>query len=427
MASTAGPSTQTKGVAHQVNREPGGARSFESDPSGAGKRRNTPLIVLGVLLLITIVIELVNGSGGCALLRKNFVWMDSFLTALSTLFCADSVLKVAETIGMCSILVAWIYAALDKTELGIRYNKLVQRELPGYHGYVVVHFVGVLLCLWLSTARMTVSAVLALCGVLYASLLQWKVLYGVVLSSEHRRGLVLDVWNSRVETAQSAEEVKTVALDMIDVIAGQGASETAPLIDRLVAVVLEYEQRCRKEHGAGGLEFAVEDAAWFWDRLLQGTEKSERIYMARDLFSCCGGDRRDYGVICAGYVLWRMNDTIMRDNQKGRTEAEVLSEVLNALAITVRGKLERNMPWLPRDLLMVFTFIAYQEYFRGSNESIPLKLLSVWNRQSHPCPVRDRELLRAVSGFYFSRPVEPYFSRTIHRMWASKTNQGVGR
>lgn len=423
----AGSSIQTKGVSRQVNRGTGGARSSGSGSSGEEKRRKTPLIVLGVLLLISVGIELFAGSSGCALLRKTFVWTDPFFDVLSSFFCTASVLKVAETIGVCSILVAWIYAALDKTELGIRYDELVRRKLPGYHGYVAVHFVGVLLCLWLSTAGMTEGAVLALCGVLYASLLQWKVLYGVVLSSGHRRELALGVWDSRAETAQSAEEVKAVALDMIGVIAGQGAAETAPLMEKLVAVVLEYGRRCRTEHGASGLELAVEDVSWFWGRLLRGTEKSERIYTARDLFSCCGGDGHDYGVICAGYVLWRLNDAIMRGNQTGRTEAETLSEVLNALSITVRGKLERNMSGLLKDLLMVFVSIAYQDYFRGPNESIPLSLLSVWDRQPGPCPTREWELLRAVSGFYFSGPIEPYFSRTIRRMWENRMSQGVGR
>ena len=427
MAAKVGPTTQTKGVSRQVNKGAGGVRLFEYSSLSAEKRRKTPLIILGVLLLISIGIELFAGLSGCALLRKTFVWMDPFFVVLSPFFCAASVLKVAETIGVCSILVAWIYAALDKTELGIRYGELVRRELLGYHGYVAVHFVSVLLCLWLSKAGMTESAVLALCGVLYASLLQWKVLHGVILSSEHRRGLALGVWDSRVEAAQNSEEVKAIALDMIDVITERGAAEAAPLLEKLVSVVLEYGQRCRTEHGIDGLELAVEDVAWFWGRLLQGTEKSERIYMARDLFSCCGGNGCDYGVICAGYVLWQLNDAIMRGNQTGKTEEETLSELLNTLSITVRGKLERNMPWLLKDLLMVFVFIAYQYFFRRPNESIPLRLLSVWNKQSPPCPMRDCELLHAVSGFYFNGPIEPYFLKTIQRMWGHRTRQGVGR
>lgn len=384
--------------------------------------------VLGILLFVSMVFEFFTGASFCAWLRMNNVWADCFIGALAPFFHADSVLKVAETIGVCSILIAWIYASLDKVELGICYEELVRKKLRGYHYYVAVHFVCVLLCLWLCKAEMVAASVVALCGVACTSCLQWKVLNSVVLSSAHRRELAMSVWRSRVkESAQNAAESKKLALNMISVIAGKGSTETLPLQREFITVVKNYVKQCRTEDVDGGLERAVEDAAWFWDRLLGGAGKSEQIYRARGLFLCCDGDGDDYGAISAGYVLWLMNDTIMRGEQANKSPEKALDEVRNSLGILARGKIERDMPDLLRDWHMIFAMTFYQYVFRRTIVSNSQKLQELWDRQPGSCSERDEKLLRATSEIHFSEFDEQIFSAIIHLMWKNGTSQEEGQ
>lgn len=424
MATKTDPLVQVEGLSRQVAGEKSGTHLPRLLDKPGWKK--APLIVLGVLLLISIGSELAKGSSICAQLRIKYIWADRLLSAIAPLFRSNSVLKVTETIGVCSILIAWIYASLDKVELGIRYDELVRRKLPGYHGYVAAHFISVLMCLWLCKAAMVEGAVLVLCGVLYASWLQWNVLNSVILSSKRRGNIAIAVWQDKVKaSAQNVDESKKLALDMISVIVGKRAAETIQLQKEFVAVVLNYEERCRAEDTEGGIERAVEDVSWFWEQLLQGAGKSERIYRTRELFSCCDKDGCDYGVICAGYVLWLLNDTIMRAEQAGKTEEEALGEVRNILGITARGKIERTMAWLQRDWHMIFAMIVYQCFLRRTIESIPKNLQTIWSRQPGSCPTRDKSLLRAVSEVYFSESNERMFLGTICWMWKNGASQEV--
>lgn len=265
---------------------------------------------------------------------------------------------------------------------------------------------------------MVEGAVLVLCGVLYGSWLQWNVLNSVVLSSEHRRELAMAVWHDRVEaSAQDAAKSKELALNMIGTIVREHSIDTISLQKEFISVVLNYENQCRTKDTKGGLEHAVEDVTWFWEQLLQGAGKSERIYRARDLFSCCNDTKCNYGVICAGYVLWLLNDTIMRGEQSNISPLKALDEARNILGIVARGKIERSMADLLMKCHMIYAMAVYQYFLRGTIESIPQKLQGVWSRQPNPCPEQDEMLLRAISEVHFSETNKQIFSKIICLMW----------
>lgn len=392
--------------------------SLASDPRPPQKRRRwILLLVIGLAVIGSIAAELICGRSICACLRQFGEPIDEFMVALLPLASAVSVSKIADTIGVCSVLIGWIYASLDKTELGIRYSTLADSCLPGYHIYVAAHFIGVLLCIWLSAAGLVESAVLVLLGVLYDSWLQWDVLWHVILSSKHRRNLAMEVWRTQTGNAKDAKSLKELALEIARVVAEKNIGETLPLQKQLVEVLIRYVEQYREEDPVKGLENAIEEISWMFGYLFEKKEMNEQVFLSRYVFSYCEEDCGDYGAICAAYILWLIRDKVAKCEQTGRMEEEVLAKARNFLEIVAHGEIKKKYPDILRNWRMIFVSLTWILIMNGSirvNED----LLNTWPREKPPCPEPDRVLLQAVANVYFGESGwEKSLSKAILLMW----------
>ena len=124
------------------------------------------------------------------------IWLEE--SGIARFITAASIRGVAETIGFGSILLAWIYAVLDKQELGFRYSKLLRAVYPAYHRFVIAHLVAILLCVGLSEVGAVDVALVALTIVFWSGFIHCKAMFLLIFKSNDRRRAAADEWEQRL-------------------------------------------------------------------------------------------------------------------------------------------------------------------------------------------------------------------------------------
>lgn len=153
------------------------------------------IFVIYVLLFIYMVIAFFVSQGtGSSLFFILFRWSPS-----TSLVSTESMKSVAETIGFSSLLIAWIYASLDKEEYGILYSDLIKSISPLYHWLVLSHLISTLLCLWFSSSDFREVSFMAILVMICGCYFQWQVLSNVIMKTRKRKELAISVWNRRIE------------------------------------------------------------------------------------------------------------------------------------------------------------------------------------------------------------------------------------
>lgn len=262
------------------------------------------ICVLAGLLLSSIIVEVVTGSSISAWLVLWCPCIAPAFAALRSIITTDAILKIAETIGFCSIFIAWIYAVLDKTELGLRYGDLLDELYPGYHWFVLGHLITFLVCVWMSKVHRLESALIALLMIIFSCLLQWKTLENIVLFSKRRQRIALDRWNrllAESEVKGHNDMLLTIfnMADSISLQAEKGRFEMQRCISNALSRFINLPGLKETQCLQGSVDI--------WERLLKDRERKERIILVQEILKNCP-DGSGLGYICIGYILWSYMD-----------------------------------------------------------------------------------------------------------------------
>ena len=271
------------------------------------------MLLLCLLLIASLAVSVFWGSNLSQLLVSVEPKLEPAVYLLRGIINLDAVLKMGEAVGICSFLIAWVYASLDKKELGFRYSELLVELYPGYHRFVLLHLVAFLVCIWMTKTEKLEAAVLSLTIVLAESVLQWNTLKNLILFSEKRMKIALDRWNWLIdENSQKPNDELLVTINNIaDALIFDVNSCYENMLQILSRAIAKYIDSCPKLFDK---EEEYVRTLWeisrIWDRVLSGKSQSDRELLLVGLLRHSIRNFSRGNVLCVGYLLWFYNTLI---------------------------------------------------------------------------------------------------------------------
>lgn len=270
------------------------------------------LIILSVLLIGSLLCTLFGCGSLIGFIANQSSAIQIVTSSLEPLVKINAVERVGEAVGICSFLIAWIYAALDKRELGIRYSDLLLELYPGYHHFVVLHLIAFILCVWMSKVGNLEAAVLALAILLVGTSLQWFTLKNLILFTPKRVKIALDRWQRLV--TESGKNHNKNLLTYIHLMAKALALETDDCYKQLFPIFTGAT-----EQYINGLlpetpnewEQAIKGVSKIWRSLLDGRNVNEQDLFISNVFQECTSPR-SLKSFSLGYLL-HLYDQSIRD------------------------------------------------------------------------------------------------------------------
>ena len=249
------------------------------------------------------------------------IWLEE--SGISRFITAASIRSVAETIGFGSILLAWIYAVLDKQELGFRYSKLLRAVYPAYHCFVIAHLVAILLCVGLSEVGAVDVALVALTIVFWSGFIHCKAMFLLIFKSNDRRRAAADEWEQRLIRNKVDGSYLSDLCNVTNVL----DLETDPAAQRIRSYfycglvryamsIDDYSSAIKEE-----IQRVLSDLAQVWDLLLRPRTNSERLLLAGEVLGMVNSQKSKElqskqnvcpGPVCLAYVIcvYRLCDEI---------------------------------------------------------------------------------------------------------------------
>ena len=240
------------------------------------------------------------------------IWLEE--SGIARFITAASIRSVAETIGFGSILLAWIYAVLDKQELGFRYSKLLRAVYPAYHFFVIAHLVAILLCVGLSEAGAVDVALVALAIVFWSGFIHCKAMFLLIFKSKDRRRAAADAWEQRLIRNKAEGSYLSELCNVTNVL----GLETDPAAQRIRSYfycgLVRYAMSIEDYSSAGEKEIkrVLSDLAQVWNLLLRPRTNSERLLLAGEVLGMANSqdakrlrsERPEcLGLVCLAYVI----------------------------------------------------------------------------------------------------------------------------
>lgn len=341
------------------------------------KRKYTAYCLFMIFLCILLIFSVCRVMAGNSSLVVYLITicpqgMPYFLL-LNRMLNIDAILKVGEAVGICSFLIAWVYAALDKEELGIRYGELLRELYPGYHWFVLMHLTAFVVCIWMAKIRRLEPAALALVIVLSDNLLQWKTLENLILFSEKRQKIAIDRWYRLLDENQREEECQQRKNEKLLVIISNIADAVVFDVDSRYETMGQLLAKAIAQY-IDGLQFATTDE-WvcsfreiskIWDRVLEGRGQNSRagnqdkkellaIEILRE--NAWKGHR---SVLPIGYLLWRYGGHM----EQVVVNAASLTALSEELTILIQHHFDhRSYPHsVPFYMESAFTLLAWMHF-----------------------------------------------------------------
>lgn len=327
------------------------------------------VVVLWVLLVISLACEVLTGGSVSAHLFP-LGQMPHFLNL-------TAVRRTAETVGFGSILIAWLYAALDKEELGFKYSDLLRAVYPTYSRFVIGHLIAMLLCVWLSESGMLEGALLSLALIIMGGVIHWRALSSLVFKSAKRRQIAIDEWNRKIDEWDGTEcgdqdgkdSRQSVFYDIADVLSIH-ERDCAQQMQRCFARALfrftaAYHREEKEERRAQILT----DVSHLWDRAAGGRTGGERVLMLDGVLRSCiqeTGAEAELGPICAGCVLWLYRSCAGAERGAALPQEARLLRLRDELdSVRARFRGSEGGPAVLRYIDEVFTLLVWMHFLRG--------------------------------------------------------------
>ena len=244
----------------------------------------------------------------------------------------EAILKIAETIGVASLLIGWIFAVFDKTESGFYYGELVETLYPYYRWFVLIHAVALLCCLWQASVGHITTALLALAIIGIDCIPQWIILKTIVFYPSDRRAVAVHRWTQEMEQAKNNKEKYIEQIYRLsDAITLEDGSNIEQLTPALKTALRTYTQMFQDSEST----VCMQNLVSIWSQLLEKRTPEQGILIVKPLLR---SDEQSDAVclLCASYIIWLLRDkTNKDDNLKSETHNASLEEISNSI-VTLR-------------------------------------------------------------------------------------------
>lgn len=302
-----------------------------------------------------------------------------------------AIFEITRSIGFTSLLVAWIYTNLGKTEYGFKYGELLRKAYPGYHIIVLIHFGSVILTMWLSLNRYCFYAAYTLLILCLCCFIHWIILSCLIYNPENRRKIAVNIWydsilkNEGQDISKYMDTIQSIS-NQIVALKGTNTEEIyqcfLQAVDKLIcAIKSTYKGQCKNQQYKSILLIIKN----IWDKLFNNVDNNtgdiiksaERQIIISDIFALSimnpqKDDDENLGLLYLGYFLWVYAYYSMKIKNSSSMSKEVMYSVHKEIEFII---LQCNM-----------AKISANEYARNSaaapEDDEKLNLLSCYFRSS---------------------------------------------
>ena len=213
---------------------------------------------------------------------KGLVAIGLSKTSLAQILPIESIKSVAETVGFGSILLVWIYAVLDKQELGLRYSIILQAVCPAYPYFVLSHLMGILFCIWLSNADIWDGALLSLIIVFLDLIVHWRAMSLLVFHSNKRRQIAASEWEKRLLEGETDQTYLNELLTAASVLRLERDPIDQEMLQYFRKGLLRYAETipANVQINCDQIQKILEELAQVWTELLRPYEGAARLILA---------------------------------------------------------------------------------------------------------------------------------------------------
>lgn len=266
------------------------------------------LLILDIFIALPGSIESCEYSG---LISRLCGWPDCKQPLAYCFLNLKAMQAVAKTIGVCSILIAWIYAELDKQELGVKYSTALKQICREYHILVIVHIASILICVWMTECENYEISAISMIIILLCVCLQSIVFVGFIHNSELRKECVVSYWkeqieNGNLELEETACLERGIPHDDCDVCA-----KMCMIRNNRIAI---YIKNKNDENN-----YALERLFRRWEHLLHGKTVDQRAPIIHISYEKMEEANETYEVtfaFCASYILWYQREQNAKSNHQ---------------------------------------------------------------------------------------------------------------
>lgn len=327
------------------------------------------------LLILDLFIALLGKIENCeysGLISRLCGWLDCKQPLASCFLNLEAMQAVAKTIGVCSILIAWIYAELDKQELGVKYSTALKQICREYHILVIVHIASVLICVWMTECGNYEISVISTIIILLCMCLQATVFVGFIQNRELRKECAVAYWKKQVEKSPpKLEELacleRGIPYDDCDICAEMCAIRNYRIY---MYIKNETEHQCLslEELRTRVMPDVLESLFCRWEYLLHGKTVDQRapiIHISYKNYVKMEDKHRTHGVtfaFCASYILWYQREQNAKLNHQPN-----LVETMRCILEDVRqicGKLPANCQ-TSCCLELLYNLLSWAYFFDG--------------------------------------------------------------
>lgn len=367
------------------------------------------ITLLCAFLIVSIVFALCMDSSITRSLSNCCPIIQKFFSALRRIINIEAVLKMGEAVGICSFLIAWIYAALDKQELGFRYSELLWELYPGYYWFVFLHLLAFIVCMWMGKAGKLEAATFALILLLSGSALQWHTLKNLILFTPNRVKIALDRWK-RLVFESNTEHNKNL-LHYIYMMANALTLETDDCYKEMFPVftnaVVQYinglSLTTPDEWGQ-----AIYDVSKIWASLLRERNSTERELLVTGVVDSCI-NQLGLQILSAGYFLWLYDQSI----KNGMVNETALLAVSKDVATLTHAQQTNHQNFLFYNEA-AFTLFVWMHFLCGT---IGMNRELFKLTPSKTITDEDKPLLRGVAQIVFTQEsCREYLELVLHEL-----------
>lgn len=137
-------------------------------------------------------------SWGCKLFCDSHLFSCLYKCWYPDAFQAKGAYEVVKAIGLCSLIVPWIYKKWDELSFGLPYKRYIDKNFKLYKLMSVAQILVTLLCLAASGDGVRECAWLSLAAVIFGLAYQWCVFSELILRDELRIRLAPELWKQDI-------------------------------------------------------------------------------------------------------------------------------------------------------------------------------------------------------------------------------------
>lgn len=336
----------------------------------------------------------------------------------------DAVNAVAGTVGFGSILIGWVYATLDKEELGIRYADLLAATYPKYHYFVLAHLLAVLFCQWMVQIKYLEAAWWFMTIILWGSIIHWKVLANIIFSTRKRKSIAIAEWGREVDREKdNPSRLLTCIYGIEQALPFDDGVSLKGLCGPMFRGIQQYATSFCPNSQDNAKQQVFRDMVSIWECLLTRRSPNQQDILLKNLFQtateCSSmGEREKIGsrVICATYICW-----LYENEKKGQWQKENslsnISEVVDYLVSNIRAKSANTNPnnEYPEVFRTSLSFVYWISLLSGrlcDTSALHYQIEFPLNRM-------DKEVMATLSRFLFGKCDHDQYFETVWLLLSS--------